>query len=119
MKTTDIVIDSLKTIGKPPYIACSCEPVYDYDDNNHRTDKITCYKVEIALPEMKLAKVGIKVATTKNPLPEVAEDLQDVDFTNLTLGIYIDRANRIQLYGKADNVHIVDSKEEMKNSPKG
>ena len=117
MKTTDIVIDVVKTIGKPPYLACSCEPIYEYDNLNNKTDNVIGHKVEILLPHLKYAKFGIKVNNTTNPLPTI-DDVVEVDFTNLNLGIYLDRAGRIQPYGKADSVRIAD-KQNIKMNVKG
>lgn len=107
MKTSDIVIDVIKTIGKAPYLACSCDPIYEYDEHNNKTDNVIGHKVEILLPQMKYAKFGVKVDNTINPLPTI-DDVVEVDFTNLMIGIYVDRAGRIQPYGKADNVHVAD-----------
>lgn len=116
MKQSDIVVDIIKTIGKPPYIACSSEPVFEFDNTTkQKTDNLIGYKIEIALPQLKLTKIGIKISTTKNPLPDLKEDLMDVDFTGLTLGIYTDKNGRIQVYGKADNVFPVnDNKTNIK-----
>lgn len=107
MKTSDIVIDVIKTIGKPPYLACSCEPIYEYDNYNNKTDNVIGHKVEILLPDKKYAKFGIKIDSTQNPLPSI-DDVVEVDFNNLMIGIYQDRAGRIQPYGKADNVRVAD-----------
>lgn len=118
MKSTDIVVDVIGTIGPGPYLACSCEPVYKYDEANNRTDEIVAHKVEIALPQKKLAKIGIKVETTMNPLPEL-DDIVEVDFTNLSLGVYTDRLGHMQLYGKAGKVKLADNKTTIKMAPKG
>ncbi len=108
MKSSDIVVD-VKTLGQAPYLACGCEPVYEYDQStNRRTDNLIAYKIVVALPHLQLAKVGIKIATTKNPLPEFNDDLIEVDFTGLSLGVYTDRAGRLQLYGKADSVQLAN-----------
>ena len=117
MKTSDIVIDVIKTIGKPPYLACSCDPIYEYDNYNNKTDNVIGHKVEILLPNMKYAKFSIKVNNISNPLPNI-DDVVEVDFSNLMIGIYIDRAGRIQPYGKADNVHLADNKQNIKMNVK-
>jgi len=117
MKSTDLVIDVIKTIGKPPYCACSCEPIYEYDNNNNKTDNVIGHKVEIILPDKKYAKFGIKVDNITNPLPNI-DNIVDVDFDNLMIGIYIDRAGRIQPYGKADRVRLVEDKQTIKMNAK-
>lgn len=117
MKSTDIVVDVIGTIGEGPYLACNCEPVYKYDEANNKTEEVVAYKVEIALPQKKLTKIGIKVDTTSNPLPDL-DDIVEVDFTKLALGIYTDRTGHIQLYGKADKVRPAESKQTIKMAPK-
>lgn len=109
MKSSDIIVD-VKTLGQVPYLACGCEPVYEFDQStNRKTDNLIGYKVIIALPHLQLAKVGIKLNTTRNPLPEFVDgELLDVDFKGLTLGVYTDRAGKLQLYGKADSVELAN-----------
>lgn len=113
MKTSDIVIDVIKTIGKSPYLACGCDPIYEYDNNNHRTDNVIGHKVEIILPDLKYAKFNIKVNNISNPLPNI-DNVVEVDFDNLMIGLYIDRLGKIQPYGKANNVHLVENKQNSK-----
>ncbi len=110
MKSSDIVVD-VKTLGQAPYLACGCEPVYEFEQStNRRTDNLIAYKVIIALPHLQLAKVGIKIPTTRNPLPEFTDgELVDVEFKGLALGVYTDRTGRLQLYGKADSVELANT----------
>lgn len=104
MKLTDLIIDK-KSLGNKLWLV-DVIPTYEYKDNV-RTDTITGYRYEIALPEKGLDKVSVKIDGPQQL--EVPEGYVEVTFQNLELYLYWTR-NGYQLGVKADSVSLVSAK---------
>lgn len=104
MKSSDIVIDVVKTLGPSPYLLCEISENWEYV-NGKRTDTQLGYKYVIASPKLALEKVSVKIPG-KKLLDIQSGEILEVDFTALDLGVYIQQNGRLALTGKATSIAL-------------
>lgn len=59
MKPTDVIVDP-RSLGDRLWLT-DVSPVYAYDNNRKRTDVVTGYRYEVALPDKKMDKIAVKI----------------------------------------------------------
>lgn len=101
MKLTDCIV-SPKTLGRKMLLV-DVSPAYAYA-NGSRTDDITGYRYEVALPDHRFDKISVKI--NGNQLIESPEDCVEVTFDGLELFIYWTAGN-YQLGAKATGIHPI------------
>lgn len=106
MKGSQIVVDVEKTIGKPPYWLAEVSEDWEYKDNK-RTGNLLGHKYIVALPQLAFEKVPVKIPGKKLiDLPE--GEIREVNFTGLTLSVYIQSNGRLAITGKANGINPLD-----------
>lgn len=80
-------------------------PVYEYRDNK-RTDAVVAYRYIVALPELRLEKLGVKIEGRQ--LMEKPEGFAEVEFDGLEVSAY-ESQGRTQITAKAAGVTLVNA----------
>ena len=70
-------------------------PVYEYK-NNQRTDEVVAHRYIVALPELRLEKIGVK-----------PDGFAEVEFTGLEVSAY-EAQGHTQITAKAIGIALVD-----------
>jgi len=104
MKLTDVVVDN-RTFGAV-YWLVNVLPVHVYQDGK-RTNDITGYKYEVALPERNLEKIAIKIDGKQ--LMETPDGYVEVCFNELEGFIYW-VAGQYQIGARAKGISLVNKK---------
>ena len=78
-------------------------PVYEYRDNK-RTDVVVAYRYIVALPELRLEKLGVKIKGRQ--LMEKPEGFAEVEFDGLEVSAY-ESQGHTQITAKATGVSLV------------
>lgn len=78
-------------------------PVYEYK-NNQRTDEIVAYRYIVALPELRLEKIGVKI--NGKQLMDKPDGFAEVEFQNLEVSIYESQGHP-QIFAKASGISTV------------
>lgn len=102
MKITDLMIDP-KSLGQKLWLV-AVNPAYEYRDNR-RTDTISGYRYEIAMPEKNLEKIGVKILGKQ--LLEAPDGFAEVKFENLEIYIYWSQGQP-QVGARATGIHLVN-----------
>lgn len=77
-------------------------PVYEYKDNK-RTDNCVAFRYIIALPELRLEKIGIKIEGRQ--LVDKPDGFAEVEFTGLELSAY-EKDGHTQITAKATGISL-------------
>lgn len=80
-------------------------PVYEYRDNK-RTDVVVAYRYIVALPELRLEKLGVKIEGRQ--LMEKPEGFAEVEFDGLEVSAY-ESQGHTQITAKAAGVTLVNA----------
>lgn len=80
-------------------------PVYEYSDNK-RTDTIVAYRYIVALPDLRLEKIGVKIEGKQ--LMDKPEGFVEVEFDGLEVSAY-ESQGHIQITAKAAGVSLVSA----------
>ena len=79
-------------------------PVFEYKDNK-RTDNCVAFRYVVALPELRLEKLGVKIEGRQ--LMEKPDSFVEVEFTGLEVSAY-EAQGHAQVTAKATGVMLVD-----------
>lgn len=104
MKYTDVVIDAYASVGQA--LLTNVFPSYEYK-NGARTDEITGYKYEVAMPSHALDKLSVKIDGRK--LMEAPEEFTEVIFQDLELYLYMING-QLQVGARATGISPVKGK---------
>lgn len=102
MDIKNIVIDAQKTIGKNVLLV-DVIPAFEYK-NGRRTENVVGYRYEIAMPEHKLEKIGVKI--DGNQRMEAPNGAVPVRFDDLELYLYWSQGS-YQVAARAKGIHPV------------
>lgn len=80
-------------------------PVHEYKDNK-RTDAVVAYRYIVALPDLRLEKLGVKIEGRQ--LMEKPEGFVEVEFDGLEVSAY-ESQGRTQITAKATGVSLVNA----------
>ena len=78
-------------------------PVHEYRDNK-RTDTVVAYRYIVALPELRLEKIGVKIDGRQ--LLDKPENFVEVEFDGLEVSAY-ESQGHTQITAKATGVSLV------------
>ncbi len=98
----DVKID-IASLGEKKLLT-AVTPVYEYGKDGKRTDTISGYRYEVALPAHGLEKLGVKIAGAQ--LLDKPEDIVAVEFENLEIMAY-EMQGRVQLSAEATGIHLI------------
>lgn len=103
-----IVVDVPATLGLPPYWLCEIKEDREYKDNKP-TEKLLGYKYITAIPRLGLERIAVKIP---GPLQITLTDdeLEAVDFENLSLDVYGMENRQIGLSAKATRIFVATEK---------
>ena len=76
-------------------------PAHEYKDGK-RTDKITGYRYEVALPAHSLDKIGVKIEGEQRMEPP-KDGFTEVEFTDLEVSAY-EREGKVLFTAKASSI---------------
>lgn len=79
-------------------------PVYEYK-NNQRTDEVVAHRYIVALPELRLEKIGVKIDGKQ--LMDKPDGFAEVEFSGLEVSAY-EAQGHTQVTAKATGVMLVD-----------
>lgn len=79
-------------------------PVYEYKDNK-RTDTVVAYRYIVALPELRLEKIGVKIEGRQ--LMDKPDGFAEVEFDGLEVSAY-ESQGHTQITAKAVGVSLVN-----------
>ena len=79
-------------------------PVYEYKDNK-RTDAVVAYLYIVALPDLRLEKLGVKIDGKQ--LMDKPDGFAEVEFSGLEVSAY-EAQSHTQITAKATGVMLVD-----------
>lgn len=79
-------------------------PVYEYKDSK-RTDTVVAYRYIVALPELRLEKLGVKIEGRQ--IMEKPDGFAEVEFDGLEVSAY-ESQGRTQITAKATGVSLVN-----------
>ena len=79
-------------------------PVYEYK-NNQRTDAVVAFRYIVALPELRLEKIGVKIDGKQ--LMDKPDGFAEVEFSGLEVSAY-EAQSHTQITAKATGVMLVD-----------
>ena len=79
-------------------------PVYEYK-NNQRTDAVVAFRYIVALPELRLEKIGIRIDGKQ--LMDKPDGFAEVEFSGLEVSAY-EAQGHTQVTAKATGVMLVD-----------
>ena len=79
-------------------------PVHEYRDNK-RMDTVVAYRYIVALPELRLEKIGVKIDGKQ--LMDKPDGFAEVEFTGLEVSAY-EAQGHAQVTAKATGVMLVD-----------
>lgn len=79
-------------------------PVYEYKDNK-RTDVVVAYRYIVALPELRLEKIGVKIDGKQ--LMNEPDGFAEVEFSSLEVSAY-ESQGHTQITAKATGVTLVN-----------
>lgn len=105
MKITDLIIDP-RSLGNKLWLV-DIIPTYEYKDNK-RTDNVTGYRYEVALPEKNLDKIGIKIDGKQ--LMEKPDGYAEISCEGLEVFIYW-LGGQPQVGAKATGITLVKHKD--------
>lgn len=105
MKITELIIDP-RSLGSKLWLV-DITPTYEYKDNK-RTDNVTGYRYEVALPEKNLDKIGIKIDGKQ--LIDKPDGYAEVSFSGLEVFIYW-MTGQPQVGAKATGITLVKHKD--------
>lgn len=80
LKITDLIIDP-RSLGSKLWLV-DVSPAYEYDKFNQRTETILGYRYSIALPDLGLEKISVRIDGKQlidSPNGYVEVDLQDLE----------------------------------------
>lgn len=80
-------------------------PVYEYKDNM-RTDNCVAFRYVVALPELRLEKLGVKIEGRQ--LMEKPDSFVEVEFTGLELSAY-ESQGHTQITAKATGIALANA----------
>lgn len=80
-------------------------PVYEYKDNK-RTDTVVAYRYIVALPELRLEKLGVRIEGRQ--LMEKPDGFAEVEFDGLEVSAY-ESQGHAQITAKAAGVSLVNA----------
>ena len=81
-------------------------PYYVYKDGR-ATDEVAGYRYTVALPELRLEKIGVKIEGAQL-LDSPERGAVEVEFTGLEVRAYQDRDKVVQFSAKATGVKLVN-----------
>lgn len=81
-------------------------PVYEYQ-NNQRTERVTGYRYDVALPTHSLDKLGVKIEGKQ--LIEKPADFAEVEFANMEITVFVSNGQP-QVTAKATGIALVNKK---------
>ena len=79
-------------------------PVYEYK-NNQRTDSVVAFRYIVALPELRLEKIGVRIDGKQ--LMDKPDGFAEVEFSGLEVSAY-EAQGHTQITAKATGVMLVD-----------
>ena len=79
-------------------------PVYEYK-NNQRTDAVVAFRYIVALPELRLEKIGVRIDGKQ--LMDKPDGFAEVEFSGLEVSAY-EAQSHTQITAKATGVMLVD-----------
>lgn len=110
LRITDLKID-VSSLGDS-YLLTDIVPYYEYKDGE-RTNNILGYRYDVALPHLKMEKLGIKIEHLSPLIDLEKEEIPiglQVDFKNLEVGSYFMR-NQVHIKASADEVFFKNEKD--------
>lgn len=87
LKISSLFIDP-RSLGETIYLV-DVSPIYQYTEDKKRTDIISGYRYMIALPKMKMEKIGVKIDGAQQ-ISINEGDLILVKFETLIVSLYQD-----------------------------
>lgn len=81
-------------------------PTYEYKDG-HRTGTVTGYRYIVALPDLSLEKLGVKIEGKQ--LMEKPDGYAEVEFSGLEVSAY-ESQGKTQISAKATGISLVNKK---------
>ncbi len=81
-------------------------PTYEYKDG-HRTETVTGYRYIVALPDLSLEKLGVKIDGKQ--LMEKPDGYAEVEFSGLEVSAY-ESQGKTQISAKATGISLVNKK---------
>ena len=108
MNARKIVVDVPATLGGPTYWLCEIKEDREYKDNKP-TEKLLGYRYITAIPRLGLERIVVKIP---GPLQITLTDdeLEAVDFENLSLNVYGMENKQVGLSAKATGIFIATEK---------
>lgn len=106
MNIRDLRIDPA-SLGKRKFLV-DVRPAYEYKDGK-RTDTVTGYRYEIALPDRAMDKLSVRIDGEQKMLPP-EEGFIEVEFTGLEIGMY-EKDGHVNLTAKAQGIAPVSRKQ--------
>lgn len=79
-------------------------PVYEYK-NNQRTDEVVAFRYIVALPALRLEKIGVKIDGKQ--LMDKPDGFAEVEFSDLEVSAY-ESQGHTQVTAKATGIMLVD-----------
>lgn len=83
----------------------SVKPYFEYVDGK-RTEKVQGYTYTVALPELRFSMLGVKIEGSQQ-MEAPHSGYTSIQFVGLTVKLYYDSNNKVQLSAKATGIKTV------------